>query len=216
VEIDPQWCKWSIILIPLVIGLLSAGQTVHTKQGPDFLDTLKTGWGVSYWISRGLIPTGTYVAWFFMQGQEHSPWAAFACGLGSEAVLRAKLFLGQENKQDIYKGFFDLIEWWQGIFITKAASVLSQQKIKFVRDRVGGETDFRDFADRVMRNAPAFREKEEEIRQTVDKLLKSFTAESPNVSAEEVNRFNKKHIFELSFDLLNLLDRRDFTELTNN
>lgn len=220
-DVDPQWYKWCIIVIPMAIGLLSAGQTISTKHGPDFLETLKTGWGLSYWISRGIIPGGTYVAWS-VANNTHSYWAAIACGFGSELILRAKLFVGQQKSedatksQDVYKGLFDLIEWWQGHFMAKAAVVLSEQRIKLVNDAVRNQTDFFDFAARVKRNVGAFSaDQAEAIRQIVNKLLQSLRMELSQMAQGESSRdLHIRSIYELSHELLRLVGKRGFKSLT--
>ena len=115
-----QLAYWSILLVPFSIGILSGGQSIYAKMGNDFSGVLTNIWGWIYWGSRGLIPAGAYLVWYFTQVPPVQSWkAAIVCGLGAETILRSKLYVTTKTEdgksEDVFRGLFDLIEWWQSL-----------------------------------------------------------------------------------------------------
>lgn len=174
---------WSILLIPGLLGFLSGGQHIYSKQGSDFFNILRTGWGLGYWGSRVLIPMGGYIAWYFLQEQpKHSIFAAIAMGVGSEAVIRAKFYIGTNKlsdgtPQDDLKGLFDLIAWWQKIALGKANIALASHKQKVVNDLTILETNFTKLYLQVKeRSASLDEDQRAEVIKKADQVFATFNA----------------------------------------
>lgn len=186
---------WSVLLIPFVIGVLSGGQTMYAKQGADFFGLLSNVWGCVYWISRGLIPVGAYLVWYHVQGKgTQSPWIAVICGLGSEAIIRSKFYVTSKTADgktdDVLKGLFDLIEWWQALCLTKAAISRAGEKGSFVEEQFGKVTDFPAFAQRMKLKAAVFpADVATEIGKKIDAQVVAFQADAtkPNVNQAELH-----------------------------
>ena len=218
-NLDP---KWWIVVVPMVIGLLSAGQTIQSRQGIDFLAALTTGWGFVYWLSRGLVPVGTYIAWYFIQNpQEHSVVAAALCGLGSEALLRTKVYLGQTktaggNPEDVFKGLFDLIEWYQAYCLKRSGISLAERRRKLVGKLLTSKTDFPTFSAAVKASAASLDDNEKsEVRKKADELLAEFQKQlAVTAVGDETTRLHRDFIFELGYTLLKLVGKRGLKTLT--
>jgi hypothetical protein len=180
---------------------------MYGKQGADFIGLLRNVWGWIYWISRGLIPLGTYLVWYFAQSEPVQSIAiASVCGLGSEAILRSKFYLTSETangkSSDISKGFFDLIEWWQSLCLRQAGIARAGARQAFVEKELGQLTDFVPFAQRMKLNASVFSaEVTVEIGQKVDAMLGAFEIDlgKPNANPTYLN---KAYIAKLGYALL--------------
>ena len=218
-NLDPQW--W-IVVVPMGIGLLSAGQTIQSKQGIDFFAALTTGWGFVYWLSRGLVPVGTYIAWYFkfQNPHEHSILAAALCGLGSETLLRAKVYLGQTQTaggkpEDVFKGLFNLIEWYQAYCLKRSGISLAERRRKLVSKLLTSKTDFPTFSAAVKASAASLDDNEKsDVRKKADELLAEFQKQlALTAGGDETTRLHRDFIFELGYALLKLVGKRGLKTL---
>jgi hypothetical protein len=211
--------EWWVVAIPGLLGFLSGGQQIYAKQGSDLFTILRTGWGTCYWLSRIVIPAGGYLAWYAAQSPpEHSVWVAVAFGLGAEAILRSKIYLGTRstaagNQEDLLKGVFDLIEWWQGFALNKANVSLATRKQKLVDRLTANENDFANFAQRVKNRANSLDDEQRNaILNASNELLAAFQkAGGARLSAETQRDF----CAELSYKVLRLVGRRGLTTLVS-
>ncbi len=211
--------KWWVVGIPGLLGFLSGGQQIYAKQGSDLFTILRTGWGSCYWLSRIVIPAGGYLAWYAAQAPpQHSVWVAVAFGLGAEAILRSKVYLGSRStaagkQEDLLKGVFDLIEWWQGFALNKANVSLATRKQKLVNGLTANENDFANFAQRVKNQANSLDDEQRDaILKASNELLAEFQkAGGAALSAETQRDFCR----ELSYKVLRIVGRRGLTTLVS-
>jgi hypothetical protein len=199
------------LLIPIVVGFLSAGQQLFNVQGSDFLTILRTGWGFVYWSSRALLPMAGYLIWYFQQDTpHHSIAAAVTAGLGSELLVRAKFYIGQAKDAngkpvDVLKGVFDLIEWWQRFALDKANIALADVKIKWLNVHVK-EVDFEGFYQRVCANAASLpADQQAPLLALAAKNYAAFRQDGGTALTAEAQL---QHSRALVFGLLTLVGRR--------
>jgi hypothetical protein len=213
---------WWIIFLPTAIGLLSAGQAIQSKQGSDFFSALSTAWGSVYWLSRGLVPAATYLVWYFAQHPPaHSVLAATLCGLGSEAFLRTKLYVGQAppstsggKAEDIFVGLFNLIEWYQAYFLKRSGIALAKRRRKLVSEMLKATSDFRTLSRHVKASAASLNEDEKiEVRNKTNDLLSEFNKEMMGTPEAEAVRIHETFIYELGYALLKLVGQRGLSTL---
>ena len=215
---EPQW-HWCVLAVPALLGFLSAGQQVQAKQGSDFISVLGTGWGSAYWFSRVAVPVAGYVVWYWNQAiPRHSALAATAWGLGSELVLRSKFYIGSRaapngERADILKGAFDLIEWWQGVALSKASIALAERKTRLVNRLTVAETDFPRLCARVKDHAGGLDDAQRDaVVKKTSALLGKF--EEAGGSAQEAEQ-HRKFSRELCYLLHRLVGKRGLLLLIN-
>lgn len=207
---------WSWVLVaPFVIGILSGGQTIFSKLGNDFLGILHSVWGWIYWLSRGLIPLAAYVSWFLLSQtpSRHSIGIAFACGLGSEGVLRTRLYFGTQKVEgkstDWFVGLFDLVAWWQAWCLRRAAIAHANSRIRFVRKLMESESDFNALCQRVRANTGAYStDLQDELNKNLANLQKGFSKELADTQETGVADLHKVFISRLGYALLASLGNR--------
>jgi hypothetical protein len=205
--------------IPALLGFLSAGQQIYAKQGSDLFGILWTGWGDAYWVSRIIVPVGGYIAWYYLQTTaHHSIVAATVWGLGTEAILRSKFYIGNrtssDGKQDeISKGVFDLIEWWQRLALQKANVASAARKQKLVNRLTQHEENFFNFCQRVRNHAGGLDpEQRDAVLAKTNELFNQFEHDGGR------NMDNQQHrdwCRVLSYSLLMLVGKRGLTLLAN-
>jgi hypothetical protein len=206
----PGWC---ILLVPALLGFLSGGQQIQAKQGSDFFHVLRTAWGAGYWFSRMLIPALGYFLWYYLQNDpQHSLWVAIIWGLGSEMVIRTKFYFGTRpspngQQDDIFKGLFDLIDWWQKFALSKANITLAVYKREVVNGLTEKENDFQEFCQPVKNHANSLdAEQRAEVEKLIVEGLATFNDEGRTALDSEQQR--DQHIRVLCYGLLKLVGRR--------
>jgi hypothetical protein len=204
---------WSILLIPFCIGILSGGQTIYAKMGNDFLGVLTNIWGWIYWLSRGIIPTAAYLFWFFAQAAPAHSWqVALVCGLGSEVILRSKLYVTSKTEngesEDVFKGVFDLIEWWQALCLRQAGISRAGDRQKYVKEQFGAFTDFPALTQKLLTNATGFPSfVQTEITQKINALVVQFQAEPARHTAEQQALLHRIYILKIGYAMLDTVGK---------
>jgi hypothetical protein len=204
---------WSILLVPFGIGILSGGQSIYGKMGNDFTGVLTNIWGWIYWLSRGIVPAGAYLFWYFKQAPPSHSWqAALVCGLGAETILRTKLYVTSKTEggksEDVFKGFFDLIEWWQSLCLRQAAISRAEGRQKYVKDQFGAATDFPALTVKLLTNATGFPPfVETEITDKIKALVTQFNAEPPRTAPEQQALLHRTYILRIGYAMLDTVGR---------
>src|SRR5258708_6541418 len=87
--------------VPPVVGLLSGYQSVHGKFPATSIRALCKPGSIAYMVTRVAIPAVGYWLWFENQEpHQHSLMAAAMWGLGTEVVLRSRLYIGQRQTSE--------------------------------------------------------------------------------------------------------------------
>jgi hypothetical protein len=211
--------EWRILVIPALLGFLSAGQQIYAKQGSDIFSILRTGWGICYWLSRAAIPAGAYVIWYLAQEkQQHSAVIATLFGLGSEVVLRSKFYWGSRSagagkQEDVLKGVFDIIEWWQGFALKKANVALAKRKQNLVNRLTTNENNFANFSQRVKNHANSF---DDEQRDAIVKAANDVTADVQKAGAANLTVEQQRDFCRiLCYKVLRIVGRRGLIVLSS-
>lgn len=203
----------SIYFIPFVVGVASGGQSIHAKLGGDMFQILRTLPGWFYWLSRGVVPLVCYYGVLVSKlNGLHSVPTAMLCGIASEAVLRSRLFIGTKREngksQDVYRGLFDLVEWYQNLFLQLASNNLAAGKIAFVQSLVGSTTDFPHFCSRALVNAAGFQLGCSELRAEIEKHRVAFNKEPAARSNAASAELHQEYCYILCYSLMQLVGRK--------
>jgi hypothetical protein len=217
VSVAAGWHQLTFAL-PFIIGIASGGQSIHGKLGGDWLQVLKTLPGCVYWISRGLVPVICYNALLATKLEgHHSIVAAMVSGLGSEAVLRSRFFIGSKNSngkaEDVYKGVFDLVEWYQTLFLQMASNGLAEGRLKFMKAVVGDVTDFPAFCARANENAGGFQVNQADLQKCIADKLGVFQKEPAVINGTASQSLHQQYARELGYALVQIIGREHLKTL---
>jgi hypothetical protein len=175
-----------------------------------------TGW--LYWITRGLVPAACYWAvWANALGGVHSWAVAAGCGLGSEAVLRSRFYVrtAKQNEKpvDVYKGLFDLVEWYQNLLLKAASDQLAAGRIAYMQAAFANLTSFPELCDKIRLNAKGFHLSGKDIGFHVEKALKDFGKEAAVIAKTATLALHIEYAHELGYVLIELVGRNGFATL---
>lgn len=212
---------WTILLIPFVLGLAGGFQTIHTKFDADSPRVLTTFSGWIYWLSRALVPTAVYVIWYRMQQPpQDSVLTALLCGVGSEAILRSRFYLGERKQSDgkveeVAKGVFDLVHWYQALCLKAAGDKLATERQLFIETLLANETDFVLLARRAHSNAGAWaiEEEKQKLLAVVSDLQTKFTKAAQNISGSKLEQLNREFILEFGYAAMRMVGRKSLKTL---
>lgn len=134
-------------LLPPCIGALSGYQAIWGKFPANSRQALTKFGSWGYLVSRMAVPFVGYALWFKNQTPPSHSWiVAVAWGLGTEMVLRCRFYVGDKHTtagqtEAVFKGVFDLVEWYQKLWLNHVGTQLASARNAFVADLVKGETD---------------------------------------------------------------------------
>ncbi len=143
--------------VPFVVGLLAGFQGVWQRFQYDAFRALKTPPGTAYLLSRGVVPLGLFWGLYThraLSSTDASSWGlAVGCGVGSEAILRAKVYVKTDQQgADSYAGLFDLLKFYQDLCLEAAASWLARWRKALVSRSMNNGPAFPNVLGRVRQN----------------------------------------------------------------
>jgi hypothetical protein len=208
--------SWSILAVPLLLGLALGFQTIQTKFGADSPGVLTTFTGWLYWLSRALVPVVVYIVWYNLQQPPHdSIVTAALCGLGSELVLRSRFYFGEKTQPDgkveeMAAGIFDLVHWYQALCLKAAGDKLASERQQFVEALLTAETDFPKLALRAHSNAGAWaiQEEQQKLLDLIADLETKFGRATTGLSGVKLTECNRAFILELGYAAMRLVGRK--------
>ena len=175
--------------LPFIVGLLAGFQGVWQRFQNNAFRAVRTPPGTGYLVSRGLVPLGTFAALYAFRGlavADATTWGlAAASGLGSEAVLRTKVYLKTDQKGvDLYRGLFDLLKFYQDICLEAAAGRLAES--------------IKAFVQKSMNEGPSFPEVLKKVRQNLGFLDPSLLARDLNLVEKDLKRLEAEYTTRLA------------------
>jgi hypothetical protein len=203
------------LVASFVLGLAGGYQSIYTKFGSDAPRVLTTVTGWIYWLSRGFVPVIVYAIWHQSQQPLHDSFLAAAlCGLGSEAVLRSRFYLGERKVSDgkveeVAKGVFDLLNWYQVLCLKTSGDKLADERQKFIETLMANETDFIQLCRRARSNAGAWaiEEEKQKLLNLISDLEGKFRAAANGKSGDELKELHEDFILELGYAAMRLVGR---------
>jgi hypothetical protein len=212
--------KYLYFLVSFSVGFLAGYQGLHDRFKRDSWTALLTFQGLIYTLSRGLAPGLIYV-FLYATGLISANTVLWALGLGagSEAFLRTKFYIKEEQKDggsiDLLKGPFDLLHWYQNLMLEEAATSLTASRKRFIKSNLPQEALFLALCERVMENLQAYPKDQEAIMQAIEgEVRKSIDKFNEAVAAEhEPEKVNKTYCQLLGYKVLNHAGKRGFKTL---
>jgi len=215
-----HWVFW---MISFVLGLAGGYQSIYAKFGSDAPRVLTTITGWVYWLSRGFIPFVVYVTWHqTQQPPQDSFLAAAMCGLGTEAVLRSRIYLGERKAPDgkveeVAKGVFDLVNWYQVLCLKASSDKLADERKKFIEALMANQSDFPQLARRARSNAGAWaiEEEKQKLLTLIGDLEGKFQRTVIGLPKDELKQTHKEFIYEFGYAAMRLVRRSSLRTLFN-
>jgi len=195
--------------VSFLIGLLAGFQGIYERYQNDSVTALSTLPGVSYLISRGTVPAAIFIFLYakgYLLGSELFL-QALACGTGAELVLRTRFYVKQSQKdgsiEELVKGPFDLLRWYQGLFLESIARYLAASRKKIVRDLLPKNVDVQTLLDRVLSNLGAWPNPQTsgELETALNKMKTEWQDESRRAGTPPI--LEQKYKDKLGYLLLN-------------
>jgi hypothetical protein len=144
-----QQHDWNYLycMIAFVVGMGAGYQGIHERYGSYSGRAWRFAPGLIYILSRGLVPAAIFVGLYHYGQFTQFLWLeAAACGTAWELFARTKFFVKQTEDdgktKDIYKGPFDLVQFYQSIFLAKIDGYCVEDKIKFMQENLPKNPQF--------------------------------------------------------------------------
>jgi hypothetical protein len=194
-------------VLSFLIGSSAGFQGVYERWQNNAARASLTFPGLVYLFTRGALPALVFVLLYRQRVIESQLvlWA-LVCGTGAEALLRSKLFIKHQQGEELSRGLFDLLQWYQNIFLESAATRLAELRRKFVEAQLPTGVQFLALCDRVSNNAPAWpdQQAQTDIRTAVSELKTEFQKKQVSDGDTLEQRYRRKLVYKV----LDLVGRR--------
>lgn len=205
-------------ILAFIVGLLAGFQGIYNRYKKDSLDALMTLPGIAYLFTRGFVP-GTVFVIAYGSGliQDRLAGWSLAFGIGGEALLRTKFYLGESQKaggniEEVTRGFADLLQWYQNRFLESIADNLAESRKKFVNTELPEGVSFSDLCTRVLNSLPAY--PDQQIRATIEtEITKLRTEQAAEIAKGDSQMLDQKYRLKLGYLILNIAGKRGFRTL---
>jgi hypothetical protein len=205
-------------LVSFFIGVAAGFQGVHERYHRDSLVASSTPPGIFYLLSRGIVPAILFILLLaYKMIESHLILQALACGTGAELVLRTRFYVKQSQKGDdveeLSRGPFDLLRWYQSLFLESIAEFLAKSRKRFVKDLLAAGEDFQTLHKRVQDNLGAWPDQSvvTELGTALARLLAEFDTERQKQA--DVRVLQETYRLKLGYLLLNKVGRNGLRTL---
>lgn len=207
------------LLLSFLVGLLAGFQGVFERYKKDSLRASFTSPGIFYLFTRGAVPALIFAGLYSNRIIETKLWLqALACGTGAEVVLRSRVYVKQAqregaNIEELLRGPFDLLRWYQNLFLESIAGRLAISRKKFVEGSLPKEINFLDLCQRLRNNVGAWPDPQavSVIEAAVNKLKEEFDTERQK--GIQPGELEQKYRLKLGYLILNLAGENGFKTL---
>jgi len=113
------------VCVSALVGILAGFQGIYERFGSDSWKATVTRWGLLYLATRGALAAAAFFAVPLIPVLTQPPiLRALAAGAGSEGILRSRFYFKRGKKkgtdvlQEVIRGPFDLLRFYQDFFLT--------------------------------------------------------------------------------------------------
>lgn len=168
--------------------------------------------GLFYLLSRGLIPAAIFAGLYHEDLlRTHLLLWALVCGTGAELLLRSQVFIKQQGAEELSKGLFDLVRWYQNLTLEVAGSRVAEGNQRFIKKHLPKNVAFSDLCQRVETNSEALVDegKKLNIKVMVQGLKSDFEKQKQD-RPEEAEQIQSH---KLAYSLKGIVGERVFKTL---
>src|ERR1700723_3750767 len=136
--------------LSFLIGAAAGFQGIYERYRKSSGRAVSTFWGILYLLSRGILPTLVFIVVTAHYSISNFLWLyALGCGAGAEIILRSQLYIRSVKTevgafQEISKGLFDVLRWWQGFFLESISGRLAELRKDAVQRILGDGSGFKN------------------------------------------------------------------------
>lgn len=201
---EPQWSWWGILACSL--GALSGVQGVIQKYPMDAGAAFKSWLAWLYVATRAAFPGGVFwLALATKTPELPAPALAFSSGLAWEVVLRSQFFIAKTTDgADIQKGFFDLVLWYQSLFLKGVDVRVAQERLDWINKHLPKFATLQDMIQRIETNIGTI--PESTVQREVRDRIAEYIASAPNGTIPDQQR-------KLAFAIRNIVGNPMFRNL---
>jgi hypothetical protein len=136
--------NYAYSLVAFIAGGLAGFQAIYERYGDESGSSVNTLPGYGYLLSRGLVPLIFFLV-LYRSYQVHSYLfgVAIGLGLGTEAILRSQFQVRSQKSakgglatENSFVGFFNLLDWYQKLFLQLINTRIAAKRQRMVRDAV--------------------------------------------------------------------------------
>src|SRR5206468_13045415 len=125
-------------LLSASIGILAGFQGIYERFKRGALRAAISLPGLFYLLTRGGLPYAVFlIAWYKRFVVDNIWFWAMVNGAGTEAFLRARVYVkqtGADGKtEELLKGPFDLLKWYQNLFLDLADDAVGRSRLNWVK-----------------------------------------------------------------------------------
>ena len=203
---------WNFLyaLEAFVIGAAAGLQGIHGRYRNDLFGAASSPFGSLYLVTRGFVPAGIFGG-LYATGliQNGLWWQALVCGAGAETFLRLKVQITDEKA----RGPFDLLQWFQNLFLEQIAGRLAERRKELMQEELPENVSYLDLCNTVKMNLGAWPNPDERraIEKYVNENLARFQANQ--VTAQDKDRLDKQHKHQLGYFILNKTGKKGLRTL---
>src|ERR1035441_8760765 len=148
--------------IAFVVGAAAGFRGVYERYQHGSFRASKTLPGLIYVFSRGLVPATVFCGLYAggVWKEKLGLWS-LACGVALESILRTRFYVKQKAAngmppEEIWRGFFDLVRWYQNLCLEAAAANLAKGRKIIIESLLGPTPDFCALLNKVQTNLPSW------------------------------------------------------------
>lgn len=199
------------VVSAFLVGALAGYQGVYERYQHDSGRAVATVPGSAYLVTRGLLPSVVFGGLLAFGAIDSMPLLyALACGTGVELILRTRFYVRSENNgsiEEILRGPFDLLRWYQGRFLESASTSVASRRKKQVRAGVPKDVPFPRFCERVLQNLSAWPD------ASVQAAVRTAVSELKSAYDTDQNRSDSLSAERLGYRIWNLVGPKGFSVL---
>lgn len=141
---------------------------------------------------------------------------AIAYGVGVEAILRSRFYVGQIKKEEggveeIIRGPLDLLRWYQDLFLTLIDDSRARARKEYVMKNLPKEKSFLELCDSVLNHIYAYKQANPDIIPAVNKLRSEFSAKRQSATQEtDLKKLDEAYRMKLGYRIYHLAGEKAF------
>jgi len=201
-----SWVDWNYLfaILSFVIGALAGFQGIYEFYGTYSSRALRVLPGITYLFTRGLFPAIVFSLLYYYRAIQQLLWLeAIGCGLGWELLVRSKIYVKKvqrsgESPEELFRGLFDLVRWYQGLFLKSIDDSFAKEKIAFVRKTLPQGVKFLPLCDRITSRIEAWTDVK--VKSVV---INEIAARRRSFAGTALEDLDEKYRYTLSYFLLN-------------
>ena len=215
---DWDW-NYAYAFVAFVVGTLAGFQAIYDRYKDESGTAVHTLPGYGYLFSRGAVPVIFFlILYHTYQVRSYLFGLAVGLGLGTEVVLRSQFQVkssrpkkGALATENTFFGFFNLLDWYQKLFLELINTRIAAKRQKIVRQavrRIPEGMTFDKLCEVVKINVGALDQKERNsVLDEISKQLADYAREMAQNGGNAAEQIETKFRYKLGYWIYNSTGR---------